>query len=187
MTKYIALLRSINVGGKNIIKMADLKDELSKMGLDKVQTHTKSGNVLFESQKNENLLKDEIEQVIYESFGYYIPIVLRNFEEIRQIINQFSLHENRFNTIQKSKKKHTYYVALLDTSLMEKEIRRLHEINVEDEFFILMEKEIYLSLGKAVPHSRLMNFLQRTQTVNVIRNWLTIKRLLSFGENINQI
>jgi uncharacterized protein (DUF1697 family) len=49
MTIYIALLRGINVGGKNIIKMAELKKVFEKIGLCNVRTYIQSGNVLFKS------------------------------------------------------------------------------------------------------------------------------------------
>lgn len=53
MTIYIALLRGINVGGKNMIKMAELKRSLTDDGLKKVQTYIQSGNVLFVSDEEE--------------------------------------------------------------------------------------------------------------------------------------
>jgi uncharacterized protein (DUF1697 family) len=46
---YIALLRGINVGGHNMIKMAELKHVLEEMNLQKVKTYIQSGNVVFES------------------------------------------------------------------------------------------------------------------------------------------
>lgn len=52
MTIYIALLRGINVGGHNKIKMADLRKMLEHMGLARVQTYIQSGNVLFESAES---------------------------------------------------------------------------------------------------------------------------------------
>ena len=50
MNQYLALLRGINVGGKNIIKMADLKASFEKMGFSNVVTYIQSGNALFQSQ-----------------------------------------------------------------------------------------------------------------------------------------
>ena len=47
MTIYIALLRGINVGGKNMIKMTELKRILEAIGLGRVQTYIQSGNILF--------------------------------------------------------------------------------------------------------------------------------------------
>ena len=49
MGRYVALLRGINVGGKNLIKMADLKACFEEHGFERVVTYIQSGNVLFES------------------------------------------------------------------------------------------------------------------------------------------
>jgi len=64
MAIYVALLRGINVGGKNIIKMSDLKRTFEAMGLCRVQTYIQSGNVLFESNEKEKLLRKRIEHEI---------------------------------------------------------------------------------------------------------------------------
>uniref|UniRef100_UPI003A5C85A7 DUF1697 domain-containing protein n=1 Tax=Muricomes intestini TaxID=1796634 RepID=UPI003A5C85A7 len=47
--QYVALFRGINVGGKNIVKMAALRQLFLNLGLHKVQTYIQSGNVAFES------------------------------------------------------------------------------------------------------------------------------------------
>ena len=62
MAIYIALLRGINVGGKNLIKMAELKQMFEGLGLSNVQTYIQSGNVLFRSQEEEESLRLKIEQ-----------------------------------------------------------------------------------------------------------------------------
>ena len=55
MTRYIALLRGINVGGKNIIKMADLKAAFERQGFGNVVTYINSGNILFDSKDDDEL------------------------------------------------------------------------------------------------------------------------------------
>ena len=55
MTRYIALLRGINVGGKNIIKMADLTAAFERQGFGNVVTYINSGNVLFDSKDDDEL------------------------------------------------------------------------------------------------------------------------------------
>ena len=57
MSKYIALLRGINVGGNNMIKMADLKAAFERRGFQRVSTYINSGNVLFDSELDENAVK----------------------------------------------------------------------------------------------------------------------------------
>lgn len=74
MVRYIALLRGINVGGKNIIKMADLKSAFERQGFRNVVTYINSGNILFESKLDETAAKAACEKLIAESFGLDIPV-----------------------------------------------------------------------------------------------------------------
>lgn len=64
MRSYIAFLKGINVGGKNIIKMADLKQHLAATGLNNVKTYIQSGNVLFDSEQEEEILQEKLEHEI---------------------------------------------------------------------------------------------------------------------------
>lgn len=57
MTGYIALLRGINAGGKNKMKMAELRESLTAIGLENVRTYIQSGNILFQSNKQKKYLK----------------------------------------------------------------------------------------------------------------------------------
>ena len=74
MAIYIALLRGINVGGKNIIKMADLKAAFERQGFQNVTTYINSGNVLFDSALEETGVKSACENLVAESFGINIPV-----------------------------------------------------------------------------------------------------------------
>lgn len=74
MSKYIALLRGINVGGKNIIKMADLKTAFKRQGFRDVVTYINSGNVLFNSDMEEKAVKPLCEKLISESFSIDVPV-----------------------------------------------------------------------------------------------------------------
>lgn len=86
-TRYIALLRGINVGGNNIIKMIDLRDCLEHSGFLNVRTYIASGNVLFSSQ--EKLLKVErtIDTALEAAFGYKGPTVVLAEQDFRTIID----------------------------------------------------------------------------------------------------
>jgi uncharacterized protein (DUF1697 family) len=72
--KYVALLRGINVGGKNIIKMAVLKEAFEKSGFKNVSTYIQSGNVIFESIENNS---DNISQNLEISLTKYLKVNLR--------------------------------------------------------------------------------------------------------------
>lgn len=88
MTKYIALLRGINVGGKNIIKMADLKDCFANNGFEKVVTFIQSGNVIFESgEDNLIVLEAKIEKILSEAFYYKSTVLVRSLTQIKKVIS----------------------------------------------------------------------------------------------------
>jgi len=84
--KYVALLRGINVGGNNKVPMADLRDCLESLGLKNIRTYIQSGNVLFESsEKDENKLTRDIEQVIETHFGFPVVVALFSQPEFEYI------------------------------------------------------------------------------------------------------
>jgi uncharacterized protein (DUF1697 family) len=75
--RYIALLRGINVGGKTLIKMADLKTCIEALGFDVVSTYIASGNVLFESaERNAATLEAKIERAIEQRFRLPVKVVI---------------------------------------------------------------------------------------------------------------
>ncbi|KGR77967.1 DUF1697 domain-containing protein [Ureibacillus sinduriensis] len=85
---YIALLRGINVGGKNKIDMKLLKQTFEQVGMIDVVTYINTGNIIFSYN---NLSKAEIssilEEAIYNDFGLQIKVVIRNLDDVRRIIN----------------------------------------------------------------------------------------------------
>ena len=66
MKKYVALLRGINIGGKNKIKMSELKSAFEMAGLTEVRTVLNSGNISFSSEADMN--EEIIENIILEHF-----------------------------------------------------------------------------------------------------------------------
>lgn len=86
-TRLLALLRGINVGGNNIIKMIDLKACFEAMGFANVVTYIQSGNVLFDAEDSDiNRLTTTIEQKLSEQFSYASRIVLISQEQLLRII-----------------------------------------------------------------------------------------------------
>jgi uncharacterized protein (DUF1697 family) len=66
--KYVALLRGINVGGKNKVPMASLKKYLEELGFHNVTTYIASGNVILESDKTAGEIKSQLEKALPEIF-----------------------------------------------------------------------------------------------------------------------
>jgi uncharacterized protein (DUF1697 family) len=84
---YVALLRGINVGGKNRINMAELKSCFEKLGFQDVLTYINSGNIIFsDSDRSERELLELIEKCIKENFDLQIPVVIRSSEQIDETV-----------------------------------------------------------------------------------------------------
>ncbi|MDH5520803.1 MAG: DUF1697 domain-containing protein, partial [Acidimicrobiia bacterium] len=78
-SRYIVLLRGINVGGHNKVPMAELRTALSERGFADVSTYIASGNVLLDAgERAETDVVDEVAAVVTEQFGLTIPIVARS-------------------------------------------------------------------------------------------------------------
>lgn len=89
MSKYLVLLRGINVGGKNKIRMADLKSVLSEHGYLDVATYIASGNVILESEKSEKMIQSEIENLLSQNFHLdsdLIKVFIFTPEQIHKVV-----------------------------------------------------------------------------------------------------
>jgi uncharacterized protein (DUF1697 family) len=85
--KYVALLRGINVGGKTLIKMADLKTCVEELGLDEVSTYIASGNVLFQSgERSPAKLEQKIESALDQRFQLPVKVVVLSRATFARII-----------------------------------------------------------------------------------------------------
>jgi uncharacterized protein (DUF1697 family) len=83
---YVALLRGINVGGKNLIKMQELKACFEAGGFRDVVTYIQSGNVLFRSAGGSAALARRIEEMLTSTFGYQASVLLRSRAQLRAVV-----------------------------------------------------------------------------------------------------
>jgi uncharacterized protein (DUF1697 family) len=89
MPSYVALLRGINVGGKNLIKMPALKACFEADGFEDVATYIQSGNVLFGSPETRAPeLASRIEAALGQALGYAATVVVRNRKQMRAIVER---------------------------------------------------------------------------------------------------
>ena len=89
MTRYVALLRGINVGGKNLIKMSALKTCFEANGFQNVSTYIQSGNVIFEASGRSSVqLTRRIEEMLAEAFDCVPTVVVRNRTQMRAIVER---------------------------------------------------------------------------------------------------
>ena len=85
--RYVALLRGVNVGGKNKLPMVELRDAFTAAGCSAVQTYIQSGNVVFEAARDlAERVPDTVTRAISQRFGYETAVVVRSSEELRQVV-----------------------------------------------------------------------------------------------------
>jgi uncharacterized protein (DUF1697 family) len=91
MTKaYLALLRGINVGGKNKVPMAELKACFEELGCENVRTYIASGNVMFESNIGSAELTEELQEALPANFklGELVRILVLSRDQLQKVIDQ---------------------------------------------------------------------------------------------------
>jgi uncharacterized protein (DUF1697 family) len=89
MALYVALLRGINVGGKNLIKMADLAAGFETLGFTDVRTYIQSGNVIFRADETDQAaLTRLLEKSLSGAFAYSSTVVLRSHAAMRKVVAQ---------------------------------------------------------------------------------------------------
>lgn len=86
VTRYVALLRGINVGGRNKVAMADLRRTFEDAGYTSVRTYIASGNVLFESTTPRAALEGDLEALLERRFGVPLTVVVRSHRQLRAAV-----------------------------------------------------------------------------------------------------
>jgi uncharacterized protein (DUF1697 family) len=172
--KYIALLRGINVGGKNIIKMVELKELFEEIGFSDVITYIQSGNVIFNDiEKDKYKLIKKIEIKLFEKIKYKINIVILTLSEIKEIIN---IRPENFG---EDNEKYKYDVIFLMEPLTAKEA--VKEFNPKKGIDKIFEGKtvLYISrLKKEFSKSGFSKIIKSNIYLKItIRNWNTTKKL----------
>ena len=179
MQKYICLLRGINVGGNRKMKMAELRSHLSDLGLEQVKTYIQSGNISFHaSEKDYRKLEAQITKMIDEKYGYDVPVMVRQMEELQQIFENcpYLKEEEDLRMI---------HVAFLSEAPTKAAFAELDLEQYAPDKAQLMERAIYIHYPKGSYGSKLSgNLLEKKLGVKVTaRNWKTVIKLMGMLES----
>tara|TARA_R110001583_G_scaffold54526_2_gene166787 strand:+ start:836 stop:1393 length:558 start_codon:yes stop_codon:yes gene_type:complete len=179
--KYIALLRGINVGGKRKLLMADLKALFSKLGFSNIITYIQSGNVVFESDKDEKNIKlaSQIEIAILDHFKLDVPIMVRKASEWEQIISDNPFLNDKDIGIER------LHLTLLDAIPEQAQIAELKQIVLDSEQFEVIGQEVFLCCkDKFSSKSKMTNtlFEKKFKCKSTSRNWKTVMKLSELSQ-----
>mgnify|MGYP001355065466 CR=1 FL=1 len=174
MSTHIALMRGINVGGRNRLPMSDLTAVFIEAGCTDVRTYIQSGNVIFQATDQiAAVIPTLIPEAIFNRSGFRPPTVTRSVEEFRLIpgANPF-LHEGSDPKM--------LHVVFLDQEPTESQLAALDpELSPPDEISV-SGREIFLHCPKGIARTKFTNayFDRKLDTTSTIRNWNTVQRLL---------
>jgi len=163
MTRYIALLRAVNVGGTGKLPMADLKSMCLDAGFTRVETYIASGNVIFVSKRAASTVKAELEVRLLAYAKKPIGVVLRTAAEMAAVL--------KANPFPKAEPKFTYAI-FLDRRPPRDALDRV--TGQADEEMRLGKREIFVHYASGMGRSKLQIPAAKTGTA---RNMNTVAKL----------
>jgi len=179
---FICLLRAVNVGGRNQIRMDALKEICTSLDLTDVQTHLQSGNVIFRSpQKDPALLGEQLEKAIEREAGIDIRIMLRTPKELRAAIAANPLQAEA------EREPKGFVINFLADAPSKAAQASLLESYRGPEKIAFGRREMYIYYGAGMGRSKLTNALMERKlgTAGTARNWNTVVKLLSLAEALD--
>ena len=172
---YVALLRGINVGGKNKLPMKDLVAILERAGCTRVRSYIQSGNVVFDAEpKLAAGLGAHVSAEIARRFGLRVPVMLRTARELRAVASKNPLLEAGASV-------ESLHVVFLAEDPGKSRAATLDPDRSPPDTFVVRAREIYLSCPNGVGKTKLTNAWldAKLGTVSTGRNWRTVLTLVA--------
>lgn len=173
--RFVALLRGINVGGKNKLPMVELATLFQKAGASDVSWFIQSGNVAYHADDASGVAR-RVERLIVDRFGFEAPIVVRSAADMARV-----LRDNPFLAAGEDPEK--LHVGFLAKAPSAAAIASLDQGRSLPDRFIVKGAEVYLHLPNGVARTKLTNayFDSRLGTVTTIRNYNTVLMLAAMS------
>lgn len=171
--RYVALLRGINVGGKNMIKMETLRSTFENLGFENVKSYINSGNLAFDTKKTDDAkLAAKIRDAIKKDFGFDISVMVRSMDEINEIVKNNPFHGQFDND-------KYMHVLFLESELSNGHKEMIESINNDDERIEVRGRTLYCCLKISILDSAVgKGFIDKKLKIPATgRNWRTVEKL----------
>jgi uncharacterized protein (DUF1697 family) len=181
MAVIISMLRGVNVGGHNKIKMDVLRGLYESLGLRDVQTYVQSGNVVFRTkERNLGALGNKIENAIERSLGFRPAVIVRTPSELRDVIARNPFAKRR--GIEPSK----LLVTFLASHPAAEALEQVLKIKAEPEELHIHGREVYIYYPDGVGRPKLswVTVEKKLKTFGTGRNWNSVTKLLEMAEKL---
>jgi len=181
MTVIISMLRGVNVGGHNKIKMDTLMALYESLKLRDAQTYVQSGNVIFKTDERDIArLAKRIEDGIERKFGFRPDVVLRTAAEMKDVVARNPFAKRR--GIEPGK----LLVTFLDSDPGEEAREKVRQMKCDPEELRVEGREIYIYFPNGAGRSKLpwagLGKMLKTQGTG--RNWNSVTKMLEIAEKM---
>lgn len=180
MTVFAAFLRSVNVGGRNRVPMADLRGLVGSLGYEAAQTYLQSGNVVFTGSGSPSSAARAIERRIAEDLGLEVPVIVRSGPQLARILRGQPYAGLGADPT-------TVHVTFLAEPPDARHRRELTEVETTsgpdgrfgDDRFTLVGADVFLHCPQGYGRTTLNNafFERRAGRAATTRNWRTVTAL----------
>jgi uncharacterized protein (DUF1697 family) len=167
MKTYIVLLRGINVSGKNKLPMTELRELLSDLKFQNIQTYIQSGNIILNSEESKTAVCEKIKEGILSKFGFDVPVLARTISEWKKVIANYP-----FST------ENEKIVAF--TFLNKNTKEKLIEVkNIGEDQYKIVEDVVYLYCPSGFGSTKLTNNIieKKLNVIATTRNLRTTLKL----------
>lgn len=179
MPVVICMLRGVNVGSHNRVKMDELKKLCTSLKLRDPQTYVQSGNIVFSTDERDlDKLRKSLESAIHKKFGFHSDVILRSAKDLREVIAQ-----NPF-----AKRKDIHPSKLLVTFFTDDPgdaaRKQVRAIKCDPEELFIEGREAYVYFPNGAGRSKLnWSLIPKTLKVQgTARNWNSVTKLLEMAE-----
>jgi len=177
MVTYVALFRGINVGGRNILPMKDLRAGLESLGCEDVKTYIQSGNAVFRhSESAAPRLVERIRRAVHSSHGFEPAVLLVTADDL-----EGALRSNPFPGREDDPSK--LLLFFLGATPEEPDHDAIEAVRAESEIFALVGEVAYLYAPDGIARSKLASRVERLLGVPATaRNWRSVTKILELAE-----
>lgn len=180
--QYIAFFRGINVGGRNIVKMADLKQLFLELGFNEICTYIQSGNVVFDSALQPDV--QAIQAAFSRRFGFESAVVLRSGADLKEIVRNMPFSSEEVAQAQQEQPDVEHlYVFLSAEPIDPARIEKIAGGSSGRDKLVLSEREVYLLCFESIRNSKLAAALGKPALAYTSRNMGAMQKLLSMLNN----
>jgi uncharacterized protein (DUF1697 family) len=176
VTTYVAMLRGINVSGRNKLSMEDLRAMVTDAGGRDVQTYIQSGNAVFTSTRSASATVKDLETALEEALGNQVPVLVRTRQQLAGV-----LASNPFLPGAKDLK--TLHVTFLDAVPTAVAVASVSTKRTDGDELRVIGREVYLLCPNGYGTTKLTNvfFEKKLGSPATTRNWTTVGKLVTLA------